>query len=457
MRVGLLAISIVMLCILGCQSASKGVTSSQTPPLASLAQLAERAGFRVFDFPRDTFKPGTITQIDSAGSIVRTPAGSLQECQEVRKGKGKELSLKVHRGRGPSGNFEALDTSGAQVDLQMLEQILPVHFGATAKSAAYVVMKVPATSSEYLGSIQIEKWMADEWEKLPEACRNALTDPGKAIVDEVLYADKGFELSFLNADLKAMDLATVPFENLVTAGAEIVGARIEANRMTFKADLPYWYTLYRSCRYFDPARLAEEAYRRCVRELPAASRQPIFTESVRRLKNQYASMLDAIHARELSADEFNAIDSVVNFRLAIDPHDGHGWYYRGEVQRLRYRKDRNGAGYLGSHSHFYKYVNFLEVVSREGSARPSGCADHENGYCQERTAWVSNLLALDFYRIALTKPEEKRKGDLCQAVKHAEGVLKLRKQGFRDPLQGVPTQDLLDDARKQLAGLGPCQ
>ena len=106
---------------------------------------------------------------------------------------------------------------------------------------------------------------------------------------------------------------------------------------------------------------------------------------------------------------------------------------------------------------FPKYANFLEVVSREGKARSPGCADDENGYCQERTAWVSNLLALDFYRIALTKPEEKRKGDLCQAVKHAEGVLKLRKQGFRDPLQGVPTQDLLDDARKQLAGLGPCQ
>ena len=457
MRVGLLTISIMLLCLWGCQPIGKEINTKPTPPSVSLAQMAIRSGFRVFDFPRDTFTPGTIVQIDSTGSIVRTPAGSLQECQEVQRGKGSEVSLKVHRGRGPSGNFEALDTSGAQVDLQMLEQILPIHFGATAKSAAYVVMKVPSTSSEYLGSIQIEKWLADEWGKLPEACRNALADPGKAIVDEVLYADKGFELSFLTADLKAMDLAAVPLENLVTAGAEVVGARIEANRMTFKADLPYWYTLYRSCRYFDPARLAEEAYRRCVRELSAASRQPIVTESVRRLKNQYAAMLEAIYAHELSVDEFKAIDSVIDFQLAIDPHDGHGWYYRGEVQRLRYRKDRNGAGYLGSHSHFYKYANFLEVVSREGSARPSGCADDENGYCQERTAWVSNLLALDFYRIALTKPEEKRKGDLCQAVKHAEGVLKLRKQGFRDPLQGVPTQDLLNDARKQLAGFGPCQ
>jgi len=147
MRVGLLTISIVALCIWGCQPTRKEINSQQTPPLASLAQMAARAGFRVFDFPRDTFKPGTITQVDSGGNIVRTPAGSLQECQKVPMGKGNELSLKVHRGRGPSGNFEALDTSGAQVDLQMLEQILPVHFGATARSAAYVVMKVPATSS----------------------------------------------------------------------------------------------------------------------------------------------------------------------------------------------------------------------------------------------------------------------------------------------------------------------
>lgn len=452
MRVGLLAISLVALCIWGCPLARK----EQTLPPASLAQLAAKSGFRVFDFPRDTFKPGMIVQISSTGSIVRTPAGSLQECRKTRKDQEKELSLNVYRGRGPSGNYEALDKSGAQVDLQMLEQVLPVHFGTTAKSAAYVVMKVPATSSEYLGSIQIEKWLADEWEQLSEACRNALTDPEKAIVDEIVYAEKGFELSFLNADLKAIDLATVPFENLVKADAKIVGSRIEANHVTFKANLPYWYTLYRSCWYFDPARLAEESYRGCVRKLPAVAQPAVLKESVRRLKIQYAAMLDTINVRELSADEFGAIDSVVNFLLAIDPHDGHGWYYRGEVQRLKYRKDRNGAGYLGSHSYFYKYANFLEMVAQEESGRSSGCADDENGYCQERTAWVSNLLALDFYRIALTKSEDKRKGDLCQAVTHAEGVLKLRKQGFRNPLQGVPTQDLLDDARKQLARLGSC-
>lgn len=456
MRIGLLAISLVALCIWGCPPARKEPTQPPTPLPASLAQLAAKSGFRVFDFPRDTFKPGMIVQISPTGSIVRTPAGSLQECRKTRTDQEKESSLNVHRGRGPSGNYEALDKSGAQVDLQVLAQVLPVHFGATAKSAAYVVMKVPATSSEYLGSIQIEEWLAGEWKKLPEACRNALTDPEKAIVDEVVYAEKGFELSFLSADLKTMDLAAVPLENLVTAGADIVGARVEANRVTFKTNLPYWYTLYRSCRYFDPARLAEESYRDCVRKLPTLAQQPVLKESVRRLKSQYAAMLDAMNVRELSADELGMIDSVVDFLLAIDPHDGHGWYYRGEVQRLRYRKDRNGAGYLGSHSHFYKYANFLEIVAREGSGRPPGCADDENGYCPERTAWVSNLLALDFYRIALTKPEDERKGDLCQAVKYAEGVLTLRKEGFRDPLQGVPTQELLDDARKQLARLGPC-
>lgn len=455
-RSGSFSLFIVMLFLFGCAGVEKTTRKAASP--APISQLADQAGFRVFDFPRDVFKPGTIVQIDAGGRIVRTPAGSLQECQA--SGGGKEAPLKVTRGEGPSGNSEALVRQGAQISLQTLEKILPIRFGRDAQQADHVVMKVPHTTSEYLGSIQIEDWLSSRWSRLSDACRDALADPDKAILDEVLSADKGFELSFLSADLKTMSLSATSLPDLIATGAESVGARIESNRLTFQTPLPFWYTLYRSCRSFDAARLGEEGYRRCVRKLSSSFQTPVLAEAVRQLKARYASALEAVPSRDPAPEEFKTLNGLIDFLLAIEPRDGHGLYYRGEAQRLLHRKDKNGAGYLGSHDAFYKYLNQAEILKGENGSRPIGCGDDALGYCPERTAWIANLLAQDFYRTAQAKEEEKRKGDLCKAAEYAEFALKLRNEKeFRDPIQGTPTEDLIEAARGQLVRLrlGPCR
>jgi hypothetical protein len=304
------------------------------------------------------------------------------------------------------------------------------------------MMKVPRTFSESLGSTQIEQWLAKDWDRLSDVCRKALTDPDKAILDEVLYAD-GFELSFMRADLKTIDLSSAPLENLLEGDIESVRPRIEGYQLVFNTLLPYGYTLHQSCRFFDPARLARESYRRCVWGLPASVQTPILAEAVRRLKAQYTSMRITASSQEPSAEQFETLHSLIDFLLAVDPLDGHGLYYRGEVARLMYRKDRNGAGYWGSHSPFNQYLKRLEILPRENITREIHCSDDGLGYCPERTAWIAHLLAQDYYRAALLKRPGQRKEDLCEAARHAAFVLKVREKGFDGDVHWLPTEELI--------------
>jgi hypothetical protein len=173
--------------------------------------------------------------------------------------------------------------------------------------------------------------------------------------------------------------------------------------------------------------------------------------------------LTRLHAggkeREPTAAEFEGMNTLVDFLLAIDPRDGHGWYYKGETQRLIHRKAPNGAAYLESHRSFHTYLDLLKKLSDESPSRTNGCADDANGYCPERTASISNLLAQDFYRFALMKPGAERKGDLCQAARYAELSLRLRAdREFKEPSQGIPAENLIEEARGQLVNLrlGSC-
>jgi len=439
----ILAVSLML-----CSCGSIDPTDKGSTPPVPIAELAKRSGFSVFDFPRDVFQPGTIVQIKPDGTIVRTPAGTLEGCQKSSGGgESKGISLTIKRGTGLAGDSEAFVKQGASVNLETLEQILPVRFGLTAKAATHVVMKVPGTKSEYLGSIQIEDWLNSYWNNLSEACRNALTDPEKAILDEVIAADEGFKLSFLSSNLQKIDLSTTAMANLISMGANLVGARVESNELTFKTSLPFWYTLYRSCRHFDPGRLNEEGYLRCVRKIPNTQH---VTEAVQEMKHLYRILLENITARDPSSEQLKTMDGLSGFILAIDETNGHALYYKGEMQRLQGRRDRNSAGYLGSHDHFFKYLNNLE----KGAIRrktPMGCEKEETGYCSERTAWIKNLLAQDFYRAALLKVEDKQQGDFCVALKYAKSAQTLFPPiGFRDPLQGPPTEDLIKDLRTRL-------
>lgn len=66
-------------------------------------------------------------------------------------------------------------------------------------------------------------------------------------------------------------------------------------------------------------------------------------------------------------------------------------------------------------------------------------------------SWIKNLLAQDFYRAVLLKAEDNRQGDFCVALKYAKSAQTLFPLiGFRDPLQGPPTEDLIKDLRTRL-------
>lgn len=452
-RFGFFAVMTAMLSMSGCQKAA--VKRPVVPP-APIGQVASEAGFEVFDFPRFAVKPGTIVQMNPDGRLIPSPAGSLHACR-AGVGGGSDPSLNIKREERAGGKGRSLVDRWTQLRLEDLERILPIQFRPEARSAAYVVMKAPRAFSESLGPGQIEQWLSNYWDRLSDPCRKALTDPDKATLDEVIYAD-GFALSFLSADFKTIDLSSIPLGTLLEGDVDAVRPRIEGYQLTFNTLLPYGYTLHQSCRFFDPARLSEDSYRRCVRGLQPTVQTPILAEAVRRLKGQYTSVLITASAQEPSAEQFRTIHSLIDFLLAVDPLDGHGLYYRGEAERLLYRKDRNGAGYLGSHASFNQYLKNLEILSQENTTREINCADDALGYCSERTAWVAHLLAQDFYRTSFLKTKGKRQEDLCQAARQAAFVLKIRGSGFDGALHWIPTEELIQRVGVQLERLqlGAC-
>lgn len=453
MRLGWVAVTAAMLSMSACHK--KAVKPMFVPP-APIEQVASQAGFEPFDFPRFAVKPGTIVQMSADGRIALAPAGSLQTCR-TGAAAGSDRSLNIKREMRAAAGGASLINQWTRLRLEMLERILPIQFRPETRSAAYVVIKVPRSLSESLGPGQIEQWLSNYWDRLSDACRKALTDPDKAILDEVLYAD-GFDLSFLSVDFKTIDLSSMTLGNLLEGDIDAVRPRIDGYQLTFNTLLPYGYTLHQTCRSFDPARLAEEAYRRCMRGLQATVQTPILAEAVRKLKAQYTSMLITVSAQEPSEAQFNTIHSLIDFLLAVDPLDGHGLYYLGEAERLLYRKDRNGEGYLGSHVHFGRYLKNLETLSQENTTREITCADDGLGYCPERTAWIAHLLAQDFYRTALLKSKGKRKEDLCQAARNADDAIKIRGKGFDGALHWTPTEELVQKVKVQLdrLQLGPC-
>lgn len=84
--------------------------------------------------------------------------------------------------------------------------------------------------------------------------------------------------------------------------------------------------------------------------------------------------------------------------LEKDPANGHGLYFRCEIFRKTKRvvESRDSCG---------KYLEIEktlpDAVARTGTDVKLCYGANVQGYCQQRTAWISHLLANDFYAAAL--------------------------------------------------------
>lgn len=98
---------------------------------------------------------------------------------------------------------------------------------------------------------------------------------------------------------------------------------------------------------------------------------------------------------------FDCVYGLAGVLLQDDQDNGHGLYYAGEVWRERAKQDNAKADLAREQmrQHFFRYLSVevnLPAGERNGDA--AICYQREKGYCGERTAWVSHLMAVDYYQ-----------------------------------------------------------
>jgi hypothetical protein len=112
------------------------------------------------------------------------------------------------------------------------------------------------------------------------------------------------------------------------------------------------------------------------------------------------------------AGDFTRADKDVDDILKLDPANGHGLYYAGEVQGVsdpqslftpiscvkpeKLGKDPNLDIYEKSFLRYIDVENAVQDKAKQDFGSET-CYKHASGYCGQRTAWINHLLANDFY------------------------------------------------------------
>ena len=99
--------------------------------------------------------------------------------------------------------------------------------------------------------------------------------------------------------------------------------------------------------------------------------------------------------------DFDCVSGLAVVLLQDDQDNGHGLYFSGEVWRVKAKQEPSRADFSRERmrEHFFRYLAVepgLPLRERDGDA--AACYRREKGYCAERTAWISHLMAIDFYQ-----------------------------------------------------------
>lgn len=180
--------------------------------------------------------------------------------------------------------------------------------------------------------------------------------------------------------------------------------------------------------------------------------------------------------RNDSAD-FGRTEALIEALKSIDQHNGHAWYFAGEVKRIRNRASFTPKScFRGSppgqiegleiyQQDFHRYLEVaqsLPAIETGGDTSSETCYRRPKGFCLQRTAWIYHLFANDFYLRAMAQSDRRdRIADLARA---GQFVTEARK--YRPPVgdvgfnQCVPTTTLpekiaeaLDPSRDPTGGV----
>jgi hypothetical protein len=191
--------------------------------------------------------------------------------------------------------------------------------------------------------------------------------------------------------------------------------------------------------------------------------------AVKDLRLRYPEVRDDLSSG--SAD-FSDVEKAIKFILKLDPRNGHGLYYAGEVKRIKNQSLFTPKSclieekFIGSpqsldeyEDAFNRYIDIEKALpenERAGNYSAETCYQRVSGYCPQRTAWIHHLLANDLYVQAMSLINIHDRADKLQrALEHAHAAEKLYKDDQGQPGFGQckATVALINEAEESLTSV----
>jgi len=136
---------------------------------------------------------------------------------------------------------------------------------------------------------------------------------------------------------------------------------------------------------------------------PCQKKEMILTEAAKILRLEIHTVTDG-KLKDFVPDDFKTVYPIIDFMLAVDSLNGHAIYFRGEIYRLLNDNDRFVE-------YFQRYLDIESTAKLQLQKVTNArlCYETPHGYCEQRTAWISQLLANYYYKKGIGEPEESKK------------------------------------------------
>lgn len=184
-------------------------------------------------------------------------------------------------------------------------------------------------------------------------------------------------------------------------------------------------TLYQKPEQLTLSLIKDKAFLKTVESRSISEKEIILTEASKILVKEIHTVTDNKH-KDFVLEDFNNVIPVITFMLKIDPKNGHAIYFQGEIYRL-----------MNDYAKFTEYFQrYLEIEESIGPTLtkvidPKLCYNTPHGYCEQRTAWISQLLANYYYNEGIKAPNEKMKiKSFKLALEHIHNVRNHYPTGF---------------------------
>jgi hypothetical protein len=160
------------------------------------------------------------------------------------------------------------------------------------------------------------------------------------------------------------------------------------------------------------------------------------------LRTAFQKARDNLEKPGGSAD-FGRAEALVDALKSLDRHNGHAWYFAGEIKRIQNRAVFTPkscfrgwpAGEIGNldtyQQDFHGYLEIASSLPAFETSRDSGaeiCYQRPKGFCLQRTTWIYHLFANDFYVHAQALTDRlDRNAALERARQHVTEARKYRR------------------------------